>query len=132
MTNKNKLILVLLAALVFVVIISVLKPSKNEKTDKVVEAELNSTPVTLSDADAKTLKETLGLTADTPDNTLRTLAITLKAQKEENAVLKSRLDEQQKQSKSAAESLQERLNTGLADLQIKFDKEVGDLKNALM
>ncbi|MCR4535525.1 TIGR03752 family integrating conjugative element protein [Shewanella xiamenensis] len=128
MTNKNKLILVLLAALVFVVIISVLKPSKNEKTDKAVEAELNSTPVTLSDADAKTLKDTLGLTADTPDNTLRTLAITLKAQKEENAALKARLDEQQKQSKNAAESLQEKLNSGLAELQIKFDKEVGDLK----
>lgn len=128
MTNKNKLILVLLAALVFVVIISVLKPSKNEKTDKADEAELNSTPVTLSDADAKTLKDTLGLTADTPDNTLRTLAITLKAQKEENAALKARLDEQQKQSKNAAESLQEKLNSGLAELQIKFDKEVGDLK----
>lgn len=128
MTNKNKLILVLLAALFFVVIISILKPNENEKSNTEAEANTNTAPVTLSDADAKTLKETLGLTADTPDNTLRTLAITLKAQKDENAALKARLDAQQQQSKSAAESLQERLNTGLADLQIKFDKEVGDLK----
>ncbi|GIU42842.1 integrating conjugative element protein [Shewanella sairae] len=128
MTNKNKLILVLLGVLVFAVVISLIGPS-----EKKASATDNNTPeqVTLSAADAQALQETLGLTADTPDNTLRTLAISLNAQKEENAALKARLDAQeaaqQLQAKSTANALQEKMSAGLTELQDKVNQQLVEL-----
>lgn len=126
MTNKNKLIFVLLTALVFVVVISLLSPSE-EKT--AINDDNVNTPVSISAVDAKALQETLGLTADTPDNTLRTLAITLKTQKKENETLKAQLEAQDLKNKTTAESLQEKLDAGLSQLQNKFNQEVSELKD---
>ncbi|WP_394230493.1 TIGR03752 family integrating conjugative element protein [Shewanella colwelliana] len=126
MTNKNKLIFVLLAALVFVVVISLLSPSEDKAATS--DDDVNA-PVSISAADAKALQETLGLTADTPDNTLRTLAITLKNQKKENEALKAQLASQEIQNKTTAETLQEKLDAGLSQLQNKFNQEVSELKD---
>ncbi len=75
------------------------------------------------------LSETLGITADTPDNTLRTLVVTIKAQKEENEALKRQLTGQASQYKDTTDSLQQQLTSGLRQLQQQFEKQVTEMKN---
>lgn len=125
MTPKNKLIFALLGLAVFVFVVfgfkSTTPPPKEEKAP-------TTTPVALTNEQAKMLSETLGITADTPDNTLRTLAVTIKAQKEENEALKKQLAGQASQYKDTTDSLQQQLTSGLTQLQQKFEKQVTDLK----
>ena len=125
MTSRNKLILILLILLGFAMFISI-----TSSDDKPTKAKTDPTePVQITDEEAAFLKETLGLTADTTDNTLRTLAIALKAQQAENKTLKAEIAQQSSINTSAVNDLQSKLTVGLGDLQSKFDKELTELKS---
>ncbi|WP_318419521.1 TIGR03752 family integrating conjugative element protein [Photobacterium leiognathi] len=126
MTSKNKLILVLLGLATFVFVFFGFNTTSSVKKEEEKPAAAH---VALTNEQAKMLSETLGITADTPDNTLRTLAVTIKAQKEENEALKRQLAGQASQYKDTTDSLQQQLTSGLTQLQQQFEKQVTELKS---
>ncbi|PSU45746.1 TIGR03752 family integrating conjugative element protein [Photobacterium frigidiphilum] len=126
MTNKNKLLLILLGALFFVFAVFGLSPDDNQAPK---EEAKPSTPLELSVSQAKIIQETLGITADTPADTLRTLAVTINNQKEENTQLKKAMAQQNNQYQTSVDTLQQQFTTGLAQVQTRFDDQMAQLKS---
>lgn len=125
MTSKNKLLLILLGVLVFVFVVFGFSPDDSKASSEAVE---QLTPLELSVSQAKIIQETLGITADTPADTLRTLAVTINSQKAENAQLKNEVEQQKDQYQTSIDTLQQQFTTGLTQIQSRFDEQMAQLK----
>ena len=131
MNSRSKfaiLLVGLFAALFIVSMISKFTDDDNATLD-VLPAEK---AVSLSEAQAKMLADTLGITADTPADTLRTLAVTINSQKAENQQLKQELERLKGQFEQGFQSnidtMQQKFSLGLAQTQSSFERQLAELK----
>ena len=133
MNGRSKLMILLIGLFTALFIITMVNKYGPQKSQQADTSASDTAPVSITEAQAKILKDTLGITADTPADTLRTLAVTINSQKSENQQLKQELEQLKGQFERGVQTsmstIQQKFSLGLEKTQANFQSQLDELKN---